>query len=41
MNEQRPGCIIHSTRYSSKIKIIYKIEEQLPGCSKHSARHSK
>ena len=41
MKEQRPGSIIHSTRYSSKITIKHKIKEQHPGCIKHSARYSK
>ena len=31
-----PGCIKHSTRYSSKIEIKYEIIEQLPGCIKHT-----
>ena len=34
-----PGCIKHSTRYSSVIKIIYKMKEQRPGSIIQSARY--
>ena len=39
MKEQLPGCIKHSTRYSSQIEIKHYITEQLPGCIKHLTRY--